>query len=298
MTYLVTGATGFIGVKLVDQLLKRGDAVYYLARRRSDRLPSQASFHPWVISEKPELNALSRIDIVIHLAGEPIAQRWSAEVKKRIYDSRVEGTRNMVSAMRSLRHKPFALISSSAVGYYGDRGNDVLTEAERPGTDFLAEVCKDWEREACRAREFGTRVVPIRTATVLGKEGGALKQMLPPFRMGIGGTFGNGRQWNSWIHLDDLVRMYLFAADNATVSGPVNGSSPQPVTNAEFTKELGHAVHRPAILPIPKFALHLMLGEMTEFLFTSLRVVPRAAEEAGFTFEYPTLSQALSASLA
>ena len=297
MTYLVTGATGFIGSKLVEQLLARGDAVYYLARKRSEKLPSQASFHPWVTSNKPELNALSRIDVVFHLAGEPVAQRWSAAVKKRIYDSRVEGTRNLVSAMRSLQHKPYALISSSAVGYYGERGDDVLTEGEKPGTDFLAEVCKDWEREASRAREFGLRVVPIRTATVLGRNGGALKEMLKPFRLGIGGTFGNGKQWMSWIHVDDLVRMYLFAADSATLSEPLNGSSPHPVTNAEFTKALAHAIHRPAVIPIPKFALKLVLGEMSTFLFTSLRVIPKAAENAGFTFEYPQIEKALAASV-
>ena len=297
MTYLVTGATGFIGSKLVEQLLARGDAVYYLARKRSEKLPSQASFHPWITSNKPELNALSRIDVVFHLAGEPVAQRWSAAVKKRIYDSRVEGTRNLVSAMRSLQHKPYALISSSAVGYYGERGDDVLTEVEKPGTDFLAEVCKDWEREASRAREFGLRVVQVRTATVLGRNGGALKEMLKPFRLGIGGTFGNGKQWMSWIHVDDLIRLYLFAADNATLSEPLNGSSPHPVTNAEFTRALAHAIHRPALIPIPKFALKLVLGEMSSFLFTSLRVIPKAAENAGFTFVYPQVETALRASV-
>ncbi len=297
MTYLVTGATGFIGSRLVKQLLEQGHAVYYLARQRSDKLPSQASFHPWNVYEKPELNALSRIDVVIHLAGEPVAQRWTAEAKKKIYDSRIEGTRNLVSAMRTLQHKPPALICSSAVGYYGERGSDVLTEKERPGTDFLAEVCKDWEHEALRAREFGTRVVTIRTATVLGRGGGALKEMLPVFRFGVGGKFGNGKQWMSWIQLEDLVSLYLFAAGDASVNGPVNGSSLQPVTNAEFTKDLAEAVHRPAIMPVPKFALKAVLGEMSEFLFTSLRVVPRVAEEAGFTFKYPTLKEALKVSV-
>ena len=297
MTYLVTGATGFIGSKLVEEILRRGDAVYYLARRRSDKLPSQASFHPWKVEDKPELNALSRIDVVIHLAGEPIAQRWTAEVKKRIYDSRVEGTRNLVSAMRGLQHKPFALISSSAIGYYGDRGNDVLTEKEKPGTDFLAEVCKDWEREALRAREFGMRVVPMRTATVLGRGGGALKEMLTPFRMGIGGKFGDGKQWVSWIQVEDLVNLYLFAAEATTVNTPLNGSSLQPVTNAQFTETLAKIIHRPAFISAPKFALKAILGEMAEFLFTSLRVVPRAAEEAGFTFRYATLEAALRASV-
>ncbi len=297
MTYLVTGATGFIGTKLVDRLLARGDAVYYLARRRSDKLPSQASFHPWDIANKPELNALSRIDVVLHLTGEPIAQRWSDEVKKRIYDSRVDGTRRLVTAIRELRHKPRALICASAVGYYGDCGNDVITEERRPGTDFLAEVCRDWEREAMRAAELGVRVVPIRIATVLGKEGGALKAMLPAFQAGIGGKFGSGRQWVSWIQLEDLVRLFLFAADNTNVSGPVNGSSPQPVTNSEFSQALGKALHRPALVPAPRFAMKLLLGEMADFLFTSLRVVPKAATEAGFEFKYPVLDRALQSVL-
>ena len=297
MTYLVTGATGFIGSRLVEHLISRGDAVYYLARKPSSKLPSQASFHPWDTKEKPELNALSRIDIIIHLAGEPIAQRWSDEVKKRIYDSRVDGTRRLVAAIRELKHKPYALISASAVGYYGDCGDEVVTEATKPGTDFLAEVCRDWEREASRARDLGLRVVPIRIATVLGRDGGALKKMLPAFRLGVGGAFGSGRQWMPWIHIDDLVRLFLFAGDNATINSAINGSSPEPVTNTQFTKTLGNVLHRPAFMPAPKLAMKLMLGEMADFLFTSLRVIPRAAEQAGFRFEYPTLEAALKASL-
>ena len=297
MTFLVTGATGFIGRRLIDAILRRGDAAYYLARRRSSSLPDQASFHPWKTEDKPELNALPRLDAVINLAGEPISQRWTAAIKKRIYDSRIEGTRNLVAAMRELPHKPHVLVSSSAVGYYGERGDDVLTEGERPGVDFLAEVCKDWEHEAMRAREFGTRVATVRTATVLGPGGGALKAMLPVFRAGLGGKFGNGKQWSSWIYLDDLVRLYLFAVDDANVAGPLNGSSPQPVTNAEFTRTLGHLLHRPTVMPVPKFALRLALGEMSEFLFTSLRVIPQAPEHAGFRFEKPALAGALEAAL-
>jgi uncharacterized protein len=297
MTYLVTGATGFIGTRLVERLLSRGDAVYYLGRRGSTKLPPQASFHPWDVSEKPELNALSRIDVIIHLAGEPIGQRWSEEAKKRIYDSRVDGTRRLVAAIRELKHKPYALISASAVGYYGDHGNEVVTETTRPGTDFLAEICRDWEREASRARDLGLRVVPIRIATVLGREGGALKKMLRPFRLGLGGAFGSGQQWMPWIHVDDLVRLFLFAADNATINSALNGSSPEPITNAQFAKALGNVLHRPAFMKIPKFALKVVLGEMADFLFTSLRVIPQAAEQAGFQFEYPTLEAALKASV-
>ena len=297
MTYLVTGATGFIGTKLVEHLLARGDAVYYLARKRSPHLPSQASFHPWDAKNKPDLNALSRIDVVFHMAGEPIAQRWSAAVKKRIYDSRVEGTRRLVDAIRDLRHRPSVLVSASAIGYYGDRGSEILTESRPSGSDFLAGVCKDWEREAGRARDLGLRVVPIRIATVLGKNGGALKSMLPVFRLGLGGKFGNGKQWNSWVHVEDVVRLFLFAAETDTLNSALNGSSPQPVTNAHFTAALAKALHRPAILPVPKFALRILLGEMAEFLFTSLRVVPAAPEQAGFEFQYPAIEGALRAAV-
>lgn len=297
MTYLVTGATGFIGTRLVRYLLARGDAVYYLARQRSTRLPTQASFHPWDLSEKPELNALPRIDVVFHLAGEPVAQRWSEEIKKRIYDSRIDGTRRLVGAIRELRHKPFALISASAVGYYGDRGNETLTEAAPPGHDFLAEVCRDWEREALHARELGIRVVPVRTATVLGRKGGMLKAILPIFHMGLGGKLGSGKQWMPWIHIEDLVRLLVFAADNANVAGVMNASSPQPVTNAQFTSALALALHRPSFVPVPKLAVKLVMGEVADFLFNSARVIPAVAEQAGFHFEHAAIEPALKSAL-
>lgn len=297
MTYLVTGATGFIGTRLVKYLLARGDAVYYLARKRSTKLPSQASFHPWDLSEKPELNALSRIDVIFHLVGEPIAQRWSEKIKQRIYDSRIDGTRRLVGAIRELKHKPYSLISASAVGYYGDRGSETLTETAGPGHDFLAELCRDWEREALHARELGTRVVPIRIAAVLGRDGGMLKAILPIFRLGIGGKLGNGKQWVSWIHIDDLVKLLVFAADNASVTGVLNASSPQPVTNAQFTNALSLALHRPSFVPVPKFALKFVMGEVADFLFNSSRVIPAAAEQAGFRFEYPAIEPALKAAV-
>jgi uncharacterized protein len=294
MTYLVTGATGFIGTQLVERLLQRGDAVYYLARQRSSRLPSQASFHPWDITKKPDLNALSRIDGVFHLAGEPISQRWTPEIKKRIYDTRVQGTRNLTAALGELRHKPAVLVAASAIGYYGDRGNDVLTEREPPGVDFLATVCKDWEREASQAREFGLRVAPIRIAPVLGRGGGMLKAMLPPFRLGLGAKLGRGEQWMSWVAREDLVRLLLFAADTAGIDQALNGASPNPVTNAQFTGALGQVLHRPALLSAPKFAVKMLLGEMADFAFASLRVIPQAAVQAGFRFEYPTIEAALA----
>ena len=292
MTCLITGATGFIGRKLVAQLLARGDAVHYLGRKRSENLPSQASFHPWTTLEPPELGVLPRLDAVFNLAGEPVAQRWTESVKRRIYDSRIGGTRNLVQALTALRYKPSVLVNASAVGYYGDRGDEVLSESSPPGSDFLANVCIAWEAEAARARALGIRVLPVRIATVLG-EGGALQKMLPPFRVGLGAKFGNGRQWMSWVEVNDLVRLFLFAADTDGLNGPLNGSSPQPVSNSSFTAELAKTLHRPALLAIPRFALGLLLGEMSSFLFSSLRVVPKAAENAGFTFQYPDLDGAL-----
>ncbi len=293
MTYLLTGASGFVGRTLVQHLLNQGDSIHYLGRKPFQALPQEAIFHSWTTGEVPQLQGIGQVDRVFHLAGEPVAQRWTDEVKKRIYSSRVEGTRNLVNALRKLEHRPSVLVSASAVGYYGDRGSEILTESQRPGTDFLAEVCQGWEQEAFQARDLGMRVVPVRIATVLGRTGGALEKMLPLFRMGIGGRFGSGKQWMSWIHLDDLIRLLIFAADNETLNGPLNGSSPQPLTNAQFTKALAHALHRPALIPVPKFAMKVLLGEMADFLFTSQRAIPQAAERAGFAFKHPNLQEAL-----
>jgi hypothetical protein len=292
MNFLITGATGFIGRKLVAELLARGDSVNYLGRGRGTTLDSRAAFHPWDGKSVAPLDSVPRLDAVIHLMGEPVAQRWTAQSKDRIRRSRVQTTRQLVSAIAALKHKPAVLISASAVGYYGNRGNEVLTEASMPGTGFLADVCINWEYEAARARQHGLRVVIIRIATVLGRDGGALPKMLPPFRWGVGGRFGNGRQWMSWIHAEDLMRLVLFTVDT-DVSGALNGASPQPVTNAEFTRTLARAVRRPAIFPIPRLALELTLGEMSTFLFESQRAVPSAVEKAGFQFNYPDLAQAL-----
>jgi len=293
MDFLITGATGFVGQKVVSALLARGDSVNYLARQRSNRISSRAAFHPWNAKTLPPLSSVPRLDAVMHLMGEPIAQRWTAQVKDRIRRSRVDATRQLVSGIGGLRYKPSILVSASAVGFYGNRGDEILTEESEPGAGFLADVCVEWEREAQRASEFGLRVVCVRIATVLGRDGGALPQMLTPFRLGLGGRFGSGEQWMSWIHVNDLVRLLLFAADNE-VSGPLNACSPQPVRNADFTKALAAAVHRPAIFPIPRFALNLALGEMSSFLFDSLRVVPQAAERVGFDFQHPALDAALS----
>jgi uncharacterized protein len=297
MNYLITGASGFIGRKLVHILLSEGHSINYLGRRRSPSLDSRAAFHSWNPGERPPLNSVPSVDVIVHLAGEPVAQRWTPDVKQRIYTSRVEGTRHLVSAIGELRHKPAVLVSASAVGYYGDRGDEVLTETSAPGADFLAKLCVDWEREATRAREFGVRVVRIRIGIVLGRGGGALKQMMTPFRLGIGGRLGSGRQWMPWIHVDDLLRLFMFAASNSSIEGALNGSSPEPVTNAEFTRSLAHELHRPAIFPVPKFALKIALGELANYLFASLRVMPEATKQSGFEFTHPALGRALKALL-
>jgi uncharacterized protein (TIGR01777 family) len=299
MTYLITGATGFVGRSLVESLLADGHSVNYLSRKIDRSMNLRAAFHHWEDPETtlPPLTSVPRCDAVIHLAGEPVAQRWTEEVKRKIRDSRVAGTRNLVEAIGLMRHKPSVLVSSSAVGYYGDRGDDVLTEESKPGKDFLAEVCVEWEREALRATELGLRVVPIRTGVVLASGGGALQKMMPPFEFGIGGRFGNGKQWMPWIHRDDLLRLFRFAADTQSVDGPMNGTAPEPVTNSEFTRALASAIHRPALLPIPKFGLRLLLGEMADFLVESIRAVPAAAERQGFSFTYSHLQSALNAVL-
>lgn len=294
MNYLITGATGFIGRKLVSALLSSGQRVDYLGRARSRKLDSRAAFHCWNEGELPPLNSVPRHDVVVHLAGEPIAQRWTAQAQKRIHDSRIIGTRDLVSAIGELKHKPAVLVSASAIGYYGDRGDEILTEQSAPGHGFLAATCTQWEQEACKAQEFGLRVVPVRIAPVLGREGGALPKMLTPFRLGLGGKFGDGRHWMSWAHIDDLVRLLIFAGGNSSVQGPLNCASPGPVTHAEFTRVLAATLHRPAIWTIPKFPLKLAAGELADVLFGSLRVMPIETEQAGFRFEYRDLRQALT----
>jgi uncharacterized protein (TIGR01777 family) len=235
-------------------------------------------------------------EAVIHLAGEPVAQRWTAEAKRRIRESRIEGTRNLVQAMAKLPRAPQALICASAVGYYGSRGDETLTEQSAPGAGFLPEVCTAWESAAAGAEPLGIRVVSLRTGVVLARHGGALARMLPPFRMGVGGRLGSGRQWMSWIHLEDLCEMYCFAAEQP-VRGALNGVAPQPVTNADFTRVLGSVLHRPAVFPVPPIALRLLFGEMSEVLLASQRILPKAAGEAGFRFRFSQLDAALADAL-
>lgn len=297
MNYLITGASGFIGKRLVQLLLSQGHGVNYTARKRDTNMDSRAAFVPWHAQEEPTLNTMGRLDGIVHLAGEPVAQRWNAEVKQRIRDSRVAGTHNLVSAIGKLKHRPKVLVSASAIGYYGDNGDRVITEETPRGAGFLADVCAEWENEASRAAEFGVRVVTPRISIVLGPDGGALPKMLPSFRLGAGGTLGNGKQWMPWIQADDMARLLQFAIDNEQISGPMNAASPNPVSNIQFTRELAQAVHRPAWFRIPEFALTLALGEVAHHMLESMRVVPQIAENNGFQFLYPHLRGALQACL-
>jgi uncharacterized protein (TIGR01777 family) len=275
MNIAVTGASGFVGRRLSERLKREGHAVRAVSIR--------AGLDP---------ESLAGCDAVVHLAGEPVAQPWTATARERIRFSRIEGTRALVNAMRF--QPPRVLVSASAVGYYGSRGDEILNETSPPAQDFLGELSVDWEREADAALALGVRVARVRIGVVLGPAGGALQPMLLPFRLGLGGRIAGGRQWMSWIHLDDLTAMIVFLLTESTLRGAFNVVSPHPVTNAEFTRALAHTLRRPAILPVPAFALKLMLGDMSQVILASQRVIPEAAVRAGFTFDYPDIYGALA----
>lgn len=296
MRIAITGATGRIGSHLVDRLRARGDEVTVLSRGE------RAGAVRWdPLGGPAPTDALTGRDAVVHLAGEDVAQRWRDDVRRRIRESRETGTRNLVAGIAAVpeAQRPRVLVSGSASGYYGPReGDEEVTESDPPGTDFLAEVCVAWEREARRAEDHGLRVVRVRTGVVLDREGGALAKMLPPFRMGVGGPVAGGRQWMPWIHADDEVGILLAALDGAEWSGPVNASAPNPVTNAQFSKALGRALHRPAVAPVPGLAIRALYGEMAQIVTTGVRMVPRRATELGYVFAHPEVDEALRAALA
>ena len=296
MKILVTGATGLIGRSLCRTLTDDGHAVAAVSRSAvKPQGLAVAEVHQWdPQSGPPPQAALDGVDAVVNLAGEPIdARRWSGQQKQLIRDSRVVTTRNLVEGLRSVARKPAVLVSSSAVGFYGDRGDELLEEDSPAGRGFMSEVCEEWESEARRATEAGIRVVQVRTGVVLSREGGALQKLLTPFKLGIGGPLGSGRQWFPWIHINDIVGIFRHAMVTAGLAGPVNGVAPQPVTNREFTRELASALHRPAFLPVPEIAMRVLMGEMAVVLFGSQRVVPKAALESGYEFHYPLLAPAL-----
>jgi uncharacterized protein (TIGR01777 family) len=290
----ITGASGLIGRRLLKILAREGHTLHVLSRHAGANMPPGVRLFVWDPGKgEPPEEALREAGAVVHLAGENVAQRWTADARRRILESREAGTRSLVRALAKLPRRPAVLVCASAVGYYGSRGDETLTEASAPGTGFLTDVCVAWEREAQAAEALGMRVARMRTGVALDPRGGALKKMLPPFRMGAGGKLGGGRQWMSWIHLDDLAALYRFALENP-IAGPVNAVAPQPVANADFTRELARALHRPALFPVPKLALRLLFGEMSEMLLASQRVVPQAAEAAGFRFRFPQLGPALA----
>ena len=294
MRIAITGASGLIGRRLLKDLAAAGHSLHVLSRHAGTNLPPGVRLSVWDSTRgEPPADALRDVDAVVHLAGEPVAQRWTAHARQVIRESRVTGTRNLVEALARLPRKPEVLVCASAVGYYGDRGDEILNESSSPGTDYLARLCVDWEKEAQAAEASGIRVVRVRTGLVLDARGGALPRMLPPFRLGLGGKLGSGRHWMSWIHLEDLAALFQFALANP-ISGPVNGVAPNPVVNAGFTRALAAAVHRPAIFPVPAFALRLLFGEMSGILLASQRALPQAAERAGFRFRYPELAPALA----
>jgi uncharacterized protein len=279
MNVAITGASGFLGRALSERLRASGHDVTGISLRT-----------------QPPPEVFAGCQAVVNLAGEPVAQRWTVAARERISNSRIQGTRSLVAALR--KHPPQVLVSASAVGYYGSRGDEILTEDSPPAHDFLGQLALAWEQEALTAQHFGVRVVTPRIGVVLGRGGGALAQMLSPFRLGVGGRLGTGKQWMSWIALDDLVSLLEFAIEDAALSGPVNAVAPNPVTNAVFTRELGVALHRPAILPVPAFALKLLFGEMSQILLEGQRAIPQAALRAGFRFRFAELGEALRAALA
>lgn len=288
----VTGASGLIGSAVVARLQAAGHTIKRLVRRSAAE-PDEVAWDP--DGGTIDAQSLSGVDAVLHLAGESIAAgRWTAAKKMRIRESRVRGTRLVAETLQNLDPKPKVLVAASAIGYYGDRGTDQLDETSGPGEGFLVEVCRAWEAATDPAREAGIRVVNGRVGVVLSSQGGALPRMLTPFKAGLGGKVGSGKQYMSWIALDDVARAFHFAVETEMLSGPVNFVSPAPVTNAQFTKTLGRVLRRPTVLPLPAFAARLALGQMAdELLLASARVVPARLTEAGFSFEYPQLEPAL-----
>ena len=280
MRVMVLGGNGFIGRHLVRALEGRGDTVSVMSLRDPGAAAAATAGH----------------DAVVNLAGASVSERWTAAQKTAIAESRIDLPRAYLAALGTREAKPSAYISASAIGYYGTSATATFTESSPPGDDFLARGCVGWETEARRAEALGMRVALVRTGLVLGTDGGALAKLLPLFRLGLGGPIGSGMQWYSWIHIDDLIGIYLLALDGA--SGPLNGTAPAPVTNAAFTKALGAAVHRPAFFPVPPFAIGLLLGEGSIVVVEGQRVLPEATHERGYAFLYPTLGGALEALVA
>jgi uncharacterized protein (TIGR01777 family) len=299
MKILITGATGLIGTALRRSFEEKGFELLLASRSE----PRDARYIRWNMDTgfaDADLPRLEGFDAFIHLAGETISApfRWTEEKKKAIRDSRVFGTRTIIEALARIEAKPRVFISGSATGIYGDRGDEELTEASRPGDTFLADVCKEWEAESRRAEDMGIRTVLARTGIVLSKDGCALATMLTPYKLGVGGVIGSGKQWMSWISLDDVVGMFDLFLEDESIRGAVNVVAPNPVTNEEFTKTLGSVLYRPTILPLPEFAVNLIFGEMGDaLLLDSTRVLPARMNAAGYKFKFEGLKAALEHAL-
>jgi uncharacterized protein (TIGR01777 family) len=292
MKILITGATGLIGTALQTSLREQKHELLLTSRKD----PRDETWVQWDFDAGfTEPEKLEGIDAVVHLAGESISGlRWTDDKKKAIRDSRILGTRNIVDTISNLKQRPRVLVAASAIGFYGDRGDDVMTETSTAGKTFLAEVCREWESEARRAEDSGIRTVLLRTGLVLSKGGGALGAMLMPFKLGLGGVVGSGKQWMSWISIDDHISVINYALGNENIRGAVNSVSPNPVTNEEFTAAMGEILYRPTFIPVPEFAVNLAFGEMGDaLLLDSTRVIPKRLQEASFEFKYPDLKKAL-----
>jgi uncharacterized protein len=292
MKILIGGSHGLVGTALIKSLEAEGHEIFRLVRHYPDS-SSEIEWSPDRYSIA--LARLEGFDAVVNLAGESIAEgRWTEDKKRRIRESRIKGTKLLGDALANLTNRPKTFICASAVGYYGDRGDELLTETSTPGKDFLADLCVEWEKATALATEKGIRVVNTRFGLILDPNGGALAKMLPPFRMGLGGSIGSGKQWMSWIALDDVVGALKFALANEELNGPVNFVAPNPVTNAEFTKRLGEALSRPTLFPIPAFGVRLAFGEMADaLLLSSQRVEPQRLKATGYQFQYSQLEGAL-----
>jgi len=301
MKILITGSSGLVGTALTQDLLRAGHNVCRLVRSGTATIrPSQGFDVNWNPATGELGGAAVGADAVVNLAGASIADsRWTPQRKQLLRTSRTETTRALVTALAKMAARPRVLISASATGYYGNRGDETLTEDGPPGNDFLSGIAKDWETEAMKAEALGIRVVLARLGVLLARQGGALPKMMRPFQFGVGGKIASGRQWMSWITLDDTVAILSFMLENERIRGPLNVVSPQPITNAEFTKTLAAALHRPALFPVPAFALRLLLGEMADaLLLSSQRVLPAQLQRLNYPFLHPDLQSALQAVLA
>ena len=301
MRILVSGSTGFLGSSLIDVLEREGHTILRLMRpdtRKGDSNSARAQTVRWdPVRGEFDAVAAEGADALVHLAGASIADgRWNAARKILLRTSRIEATRHLIGALSKLQRPPRVIVASSAIGYYGNRGDETLTESSAPGGDFLSALCREWEAETARGTEFSARVVMLRFGVILAAHGGALPRMALPFKMGAGGRLGSGRQWMSWLTLPEAVGMIRFALSNSGLVGPANAVAPKPIQNADFTRILAKGLHRPALFPAPAFALRLAMGEMADaLLLVSQRVKPSKLEQAGYQFAQPELAAALTA---